>query len=164
MTVLFQRSGNHIEEGEHFFGNFGDGLVCISGLVHLDEIAVLCPSCTVHHERNVILMCNLGNFSHILHGNCLAADRIIGNGCVDEGHVLNTDCLNQLQQLFNVHIAFERIDLILAALRNLEQNLFMEEIARDVAHLLNVTLCGIKVGIGRDGKDLTGPSFGKKRF
>ena len=116
MSIFLKGCGNHIKVGEHLLCDFTDGLVPIALFIHLNEVTVFCPSCTVHNKWNIVLVCNLGNLSDILHGNSLSAYRVIGNCRINQRNILHTYSLNQLVELINVHISLKRILLIFSAL------------------------------------------------
>ena len=160
MAVLLGGHGEAVAVGEHLGSDLGDGLVGIAFLVDLDEVAVLRPAGHVEHEGNIVLLGDLGSLPDGLHGNGLAADGIIGDGGVDQRHVLRTHGLDQLLQLGNIHIALEGILLVHAALGDFVQQLLVVQVAGNGAHLLDVALGGIKVTVGGDGEHLAGMALG----
>ena len=161
VTVFLGGHGEAVAVGEHLGGDLGDGLVGIALFIHLDEVAVLSPAGHVEDQGDVVLMSDAVDLADVAHGDGLAADGVVGDAGEDQGHVLGTDGLDQLLQLLNVHVALERVLLILAALGNLVQQFLVVQVAGDGAHLLDVALGGVEVAVGGDGEDLAGMTLGQ---
>ena len=101
------------------------------------------------------------DLADVCHGDSLTANRIVRDAGEDQRNIFHTDSLNQLLELFNIHIALEGVLLIVPALGNLIEQLLVIQIARHGSHLLDIALCGIKMSVGRNGEDLTGVALRK---
>ena len=88
----------------------------------------------------------------VRHGHRLAADGVVGDGGVDQGHVLRPQLLDERLQLLGVHVALEGVLLIFPALRDLPEERLIVEVPGDGAHLLDIALGGVKVAVGGDGE------------
>ena len=97
-------------------------------------------------------MRNAVDFLQVCHRNRLAAYRVVRDAGEDQRNVLRANAFDQLLELLDVHVALERVLLILAAFRNFPQQLLVVQVTRDGAHLLDVAFGGIEVAVGRDGE------------
>ena len=94
------------------------------------------------------------DLTDVAHGDRLAADGVVGDAGEDQRDILGADSGDELLELFDVHVALERVLLVLAAFGYLVQKLLMIEVSGDGAHLLDVALGGVEVAVGGDGEDL----------
>ena len=154
MAVLLGGHGEAIAIREHFCGDLSDGFIGVALFIHFDEVAVLGPAGDIEHKGNIIFLGHLRCFADGSHGNSLPADGVIGDRRVNKRDILGADLLNEFDKLRDVHIALERILLIMAALRHFPEQFLMIEIARNRSHLLDIAFGGIEMAIGRDGVDL----------
>ena len=154
MAVLLRGHAEAVAVGEHLGRDLGDGLVCVAFFVHLDEVAVLGPAGDVEDQGDVVLVRDAVDLTDVAHGDRLAADGVVGDAGEDQRDILGADSGDELLELFDVHVALERVLLVRAALRDLIQQLLVVQIAGDGAHLLDVALGGVEVAVGGDGEDL----------
>ena len=88
------------------------------------------------------------------HGDRRAADGVVGDAGKDQRDILGADSGDELLELFDVHVALERVLLVLASFGYLIQQFLMIKVSGDGAHLLDVALGGVEVAVGGDGEDL----------
>ena len=154
MAVLLGGHAEAVAVGEHLGGDLGDGLVGIAVFIHLDEVAVFSPASDVEDQGDVVLVRNAVDLTDVAHGDRLAADGVVGDAGENQRDILRADSGDELLELFDVHVALERVLLVLAAFGYLIQKLLMIEVSGDGAHLLDVALGGVEVAVGGDGEDL----------
>ena len=154
MAVLLRGHAEAVAVGEHLGRDLGDGLVCVAFFVHLDEVAVLGPAGDVEDQGDVVLVRDAVDLTDVAHGDRLAADGVVGDAGEDQRDILGADSGDELLELFDVHVALERVLLVLAAFGYLVQQLLMIKVSGDGAHLLDVALGGVEVAVGGDGEDL----------
>ena len=154
MAVFLRGHAEAVAVGEHLGGDLGDGLVGIAFFIHLDEVAVFSPASDVEDQGDVVLVRDAVDLTDVAHGDRLAADGVVGDAGEDQRDILGADSGDELLELFNVHVALERVLLVLAAFGYLIQKLLMIEVSGDGAHLLDVALGGVEVAVGGDGEDL----------
>ena len=97
-------------------------------------------------------MRNAVDFLQVCHRNRLAAYRVVGDAGEDQRNILRANALDQLLQLVDIHVALERVLLVLAAFRYFVQQFLVVQVTRNGAHLLDVALGGIEVAVGRNSE------------
>ena len=108
------------------------------------------------NEGDAILVGDCAGSPQVGHGDGLAADGIIGYCGINQRDILRSCFLNQGFQFLGVHVALERVLLILAALGDFPQQGLVEQVAGGGTHLLDIAFGGIKVAVGGDGEILAG--------